>query len=50
MCISGLADYVDRNRKLFSKMNAVFLSLVSFFYFICVDISWVKFREYIFHV
>lgn len=26
----GLADYVDRNRKLFSKMNAIFLSLAPF--------------------
>ncbi|KAG5239575.1 sodium/metabolite cotransporter BASS [Salix suchowensis] len=28
--LKGLADYVDRNRKLFSKMNAIFLSLAPF--------------------
>ncbi|KAJ6727422.1 SODIUM/METABOLITE COTRANSPORTER BASS4 CHLOROPLASTIC-RELATED [Salix purpurea] len=28
--LKGLADYVDQNRKLFSKMNAIFLSLAPF--------------------
>lgn len=27
-CIAGIADFVDQNRKLFSKISAILLSLV----------------------
>lgn len=30
MCDTGFANYVDSNRKLFSKINAICLSLVSY--------------------